>query len=439
MRLPPLAHLRRRLTRRALVALVLGLSLFVLAVSYFVLWRLEHGKFGRWYWNYLVSLHPYLAFVLPTGNWTPVAHAPRWVPEIFAAPWMGEYGVARLSRPVYRSGAGAGTGAHTSNDDSHGNDYEAVHAHTRIKHLASPSLVKLHVFSTVSETARSKRALIRRLSPLLAVPDEYRHLVEIKFVLGHAYRADWSVDDAMEAALEQEQAEYGDLLRLSLVHGENLREGKILDWIHAVGAGQDGGRDSWWLFKVDDDTVLNLPVFLDTLTTLNPHEPYYVGTSLNRWPAYHHHFTGMVTGFSWPLVKTLSAGIGNMSREEIEVWWDDDVLTGEIMFCLPSAPHCRPHPHAPQPAFCDPRAPPPLGWYAPPPDPDPRTGLRRHDFGRRMGDRDVWFLKNDVATHSWFFKSDDGYETEWVRTVKGRRWVVPAWLKEFKEELGLHV
>lgn len=30
-------------------------------------------------------------------------------------------------------------------------------------------------------------------------------------------------------------------------------------------------------------------------------------------------------------VKTLSAGISKMSREDIEVWYDDDVLTGEIM------------------------------------------------------------------------------------------------------------
>jgi hypothetical protein len=30
-------------------------------------------------------------------------------------------------------------------------------------------------------------------------------------------------------------------------------------------------------------------------------------------------------------LKTLSTGIGKMTRQEIEVWWDDDVLTGELM------------------------------------------------------------------------------------------------------------
>ena len=49
-------------------------------------------------------------------------------------------------------------------------------------------------------------------------------------------------------------------------------------------------------------TVINLPNFLDELLTLDPRQPVYVGTSLNRFPAYHYHFTGMLTGFSWSLV-----------------------------------------------------------------------------------------------------------------------------------------
>jgi hypothetical protein len=50
-------------------------------------------------------------------------------------------------------------------------------------------------------------------------------------------------------------------------------------------------------------SILNLPKFLDVLVTLNPQDPIYLGTSLNRWPAFHAHMTGMVTGFSWPLVS----------------------------------------------------------------------------------------------------------------------------------------
>jgi len=100
----------------------------------------------------------------------------------------------------------------------------------------------------------------RELSPLLNIPAPYRHLIELKFVLGHAYRGDWSVDEEMEASLGEEQAVYGDLMRLDLEHGENLREGKILDWIHAVGSGEDGGREAWWVFKVDDDVRHSAPL-----------------------------------------------------------------------------------------------------------------------------------------------------------------------------------
>ena len=50
-----------------------------------------------------------------------------------------------------------------------------------------------------------------------------------------------------------EEREYGDILRLpGLWRGENLRDGKILQWIRDVGEGKDG-RDAWYLFKVDDD------------------------------------------------------------------------------------------------------------------------------------------------------------------------------------------
>ncbi|RSH91486.1 hypothetical protein EHS25_009785 [Saitozyma podzolica] len=382
---------------------------------------MHKGDLGRWYYNYAAALHPALAYVVPPGDWGPVENPPRWVQEVYDAPWMGEFDLPQLSSPRYHEGK-----------------------------LVSPALVKLHVFSTVTAKSREKRFLIRRLSPLNSIPKAYRHLFELKFVLGHAYKPNWDVDEEMESLLAQEQEEYGDLVRLNLVHGENLREGKILDWMRAAGTGDDGGRAAWWLFKVDDDntllrltrarpqTVMNLPVFLDTLTTLDPQKPIYLGTSLNRWPAFHYHFTGMLTGFSWPLLQTLAAGIGKMSRQEIEAWWDDDVLTGELMFCLPPAPHCRPQSLAnhilhPLPAYCDPRLPPPWGYTAPPPNPDPRTDLIRYDLLRRMGDKAVWFVKGDVARHSWWFKFNEEYEKEWEARIKGSMWSPPDWLERFAE------
>jgi hypothetical protein len=167
-----------------------------------------------------------------------------------------------------------------------------------------------------------------------------------------------------------------------------------------------------------------------------------------------------------------------MTRHDIEISHDDDVLTGEVMvsvcrspsapflyvrqrlrlkttagvdadmlpqFCLPPAPHCRQSSHTsspadtslhspePLPSYCDPHEPPPWGYLAPAPARDPRTGLIRHDFLRHMGDRDVWFIQGDVALHSWYFKSLEGYEAEWEKHIKGKMWAPPAWLKAYSD------
>lgn len=49
---------------------------------------------------------------------------------------------------------------------------------------------------------------------------------------------------------------------------------------------------------------MNLPNLLDLLTSLNVHEPTYLGTSLARWPPYHFHFTGFLTGFNYGVVSS---------------------------------------------------------------------------------------------------------------------------------------
>ncbi|WWD21417.1 hypothetical protein CI109_105902 [Kwoniella shandongensis] len=419
----PLAALRRRLVQNPKTS-ILSFVVLLIAILYFALWRVEHGDFGRWYWNYGIVLHPAMIHIMPYGNWGPVEGPPRWIQEIHDAPWMGHWRIPELSEPVYNRSLSSIT--------------PPRHPHDQ-RGLISPSLIKIHIFSTVKPKAQEKRHLIRRLSPIFQIPPAYRHLIEVKFVVGHAYKEDWSVDEEMEASLTEEQEMYGDMFRLNLYHGENLREGKILDWIRAVGDGEDGGRDSWWLFKVDDDSVLNLPTFLDTLITLDPHIPHYLGTSLNRWPPYQHHFTGMVTGFSWGVVKTMAAGIAKMPRGDIEWSYDDDVLTGEIMFDLPSGPQCRRQSSHDSsnvellPDYCDPHRPPPWGWTSSPLSPDPRTDLVRYDFVRRMGDKDVWFVKGDVARHSWFFKFPEGWEKEWKKNIKGKMWKPPKWFERFAD------
>jgi len=133
-----------------------------------------------------------------------------------------------------------------------------------------------------------------------------------------------------------------------------------------------------------------------------------------------------------------------MSREDIEVWSDDDVLTGEIMvcflicllaykqYCLPSAPQCLgPGLH---PDYCDPQKPPPWGWKANPPSIDPRTDLVRHEYGRRMGEVNVWFMKGDIALHGWTYKPLKGYEKGMLKMLKGKNWIPPKWLEQYADK-----
>lgn len=138
-----------------------------------------------------------------------------------------------------------------------------------------------------------------------------------------------------------------------------------------------------------------------------------------------------------------------MSHDDIKASWDDDVLTGELMVCspfsllaltpqfgLPSAPHCRPpasDPNATLPSYCDVHAPPPNGYLYPPLAEDPRTGLIRHDWLRRLGDPAVWFVSGDLGWHGWWLKFHEHYERVWRTTVQGRVWSPPAWLEAYAD------
>lgn len=288
---PYMAALFRRARQRPLRALTV--AVFALLLFALLLFQIaEYSGLGRWYWNYAVTFHPALAYVLPFGNWGPVEERrPRWVPEIYDSTWAGAWEPPVLSRPRYAATSSSAVhGGHTSES---GNGHHALHdtitAHDnddneappvvapfseqepdrrdrgisrqftkQHKQLVSPAILKLHVFSTaVSEKAYKRRQLFRELSPLHQLPPEYRHLVELKFVLGYPLQNngwDENVDEEAEARLQAEQAEHGDLFRLEgLWRGENLREGKILQWIRDVGLGKDSPRHAWYLFKLDDD------------------------------------------------------------------------------------------------------------------------------------------------------------------------------------------
>jgi hypothetical protein len=105
---------------------------------------------------------------------------------------------------------------------------------------------------------RAKRKLIREHNPLDAISDEYRHLVDFKFVIGYPRpECRNRVNEVLcpgvqaeEAAIREEQ-QYGDLLRVEgLKNGENMDEGKTWMWLRQLGRQE---REAQWVMKCDDD------------------------------------------------------------------------------------------------------------------------------------------------------------------------------------------
>ncbi|RSH95830.1 hypothetical protein EHS25_000923 [Saitozyma podzolica] len=223
---------------------------------------------------------------------------PPLLPGLRAAPWAGAWEIPNLRPP---------DGGYQGGGSASGSDIDAEH----------PALVMLHIFSMPSQTSRRRRDLIRRYSPLLSVPPEYRHLVELKFVLGHPQMRRNETEDEWgwdaEATLAQEQDVHGDLLRLDGLHrGENMNEGKSWEWLRHVG--REGGRKAWWVLKCDDDTVPILPNLLPWLTTLDPTRPTYFGNP-HLHPKYHmYYFEGMLYGFSWGVVSAAAVSFVQSQR-----------------------------------------------------------------------------------------------------------------------------
>jgi hypothetical protein len=116
----------------------------------------------------------------------------------------------------------------------------------------TPAMLMLHIFSTPSEGGRQRRQFLREYHPHLSVPVEYRHLVEVKFILGKYHISEEADNEEVariereEAAIEEEQRINGDVVRLDgLQDGENMNQGKTLAWIRWVG--REGGREAQWV------------------------------------------------------------------------------------------------------------------------------------------------------------------------------------------------
>ena len=142
---------------------------------------------------------------------------PAVIPELLTAPRLSSWHLPKLARGGTHEGA---------------------------------ALLKLQIFSTPRERWAERRKLIRAHHPLSLVPPQYRHLVEVKFVLG--YLANGTEGASDEESLLREEKEYGDLIRLSgLKGGDNMNLGRSVDWLTAVGRGKAGSREAWWTMSVD--------------------------------------------------------------------------------------------------------------------------------------------------------------------------------------------
>ena len=166
---------------------------------------------------------------------------PPFVPELLCSTWPGEYPTPQLEAPRYNA----------------------------LGELVSPALLMLHIPSIGTPKARRRRNLIRSIHLFSAIPGPYRHLVELKFILGRpdTKEATWEEVQYEEREIAMEQASYGDIIRLDdLEGGENMDHGKTIEWVRWVGKRE---RQARWVIKCDDDVSYDRDAELTQLDVLD--------------------------------------------------------------------------------------------------------------------------------------------------------------------------
>ncbi|WWC85862.1 uncharacterized protein L201_000729 [Kwoniella dendrophila CBS 6074] len=395
-------NLRLRIRRPTTIILAL-FSIIILANIGYTLYP----------YSQVPSHHRYNAIFEKTPTWTHplwqkimyspagLIEAPPIIEGLRNAPWAGSWELPRLSVPKSSKNT-----------------------------TTTPALAMIHIFSMPNKKSRQRRNLIRKLNLLEAIPDEYKHLVEIKFVLGYdqsikEYEEGYKTILEEEEEIQSESDRYRDLIRLrELEDGENMNKGKSWEWLRYVG--REGGRRGWWVLKCDDDTLPLLPNLLPFLTSLDPSIPTYLGSALGRWPGHHYYFEGMMYGFSWGVVKTMA--VADVPREIRNEDWDEDGRIGEAMFSLPLSPNIIPNS-----TYCSsfPDYDPILS--IPPANPDPCTGLVRIDLASRIGMWREWLIDDEKTAVAWHgLKRDHDYISAYAQARDGftnrngnYKWEVP--------------
>lgn len=177
-------------------------------------------------------LHPLVWKWVPTGSGHPSPLEP--IDELLHSTWPGLWPVPEL-RGGNRARISVGVGAQGTPVPLHQQD---------------PAWVSIYIFSTSSPSSRSRRDLIRMHHPALSLPLEYRHLLDVTFVLGRPEAKQRTGKElremeANERDIEKEMEKYGDVLRLNgLQGGDNINQGKTWEWIRWVG---NKGREAQWV------------------------------------------------------------------------------------------------------------------------------------------------------------------------------------------------
>ncbi|EIW73324.1 hypothetical protein TREMEDRAFT_73046 [Tremella mesenterica DSM 1558] len=306
-------------------------------------------------------------------------------------------------------------------------------------------LLKLHVFSTPHISASKRRRLIREYSPMHYIPREYRHLIEFNFVLGRLPLIE-NVMDPVE--LKKEQEEYGDMIFLDgLKGGENMNDGKTLDWVKAVGRGK-AGKEAWWVVKCDDDSPTNQLITDFPLVTKSAGFPTFSRPTYSD-VVRHGLGKGMMYGFSWGVAKTIASA--DLPRKFVETNYDEDAKMGIVMMSLPPTPKIFNRLSHLQPTnLTDPLQTDPIlrlselaakargerkkkDYSSPYPNPDPRTGLKKIDVGRRMASLFDWYVAGTNKALCWHgLKLDEDYLQGYHQAAKRGKWSPPSWLKKYQ-------
>ncbi|KAL7413831.1 hypothetical protein BDY24DRAFT_388302 [Mrakia frigida] len=197
----------------------------------------------------------------------------------------------------------------------------SLHPHPSQYSKPNPYLM-VATFSTSSPEDYQCRKMLRERRKD-GVPERLirEGVVQLKFVLGKSR----SGSEEEESRLDEEEKEYGDLIRLGVE--ENMDDGKTYEFLkELVKRGEEGEGKPQFVLKTDQDTLLHLPNILESLLPLKCSNGVYWGTTMGSCidNCSEPYFQGMAYALSWPIIEHLVRS--ELTQDEIE--GAEDARTG---------------------------------------------------------------------------------------------------------------